>query len=94
MGRPAGWFGLAGFPFGKWDKVPVFISWRAGGWVETGSVRLPGPHCPGHFVVDFEGDAFGAVAATLLLGPFVSLSGSGQAVLLMITLYHPGNAGS
>jgi hypothetical protein len=42
----------------------------------------------------FEDDVFGAVAATLLLGPFVSLSRSDQAILLMIKLYHPRNAGS
>ena len=31
------------------------------GWVEAGLVELPGPHCLGHFVVDFEDDAIGAV---------------------------------
>jgi hypothetical protein len=38
-----------------------------GGWVEAGLVRLAGPHCLGHFVVDFEDDTLGAVVAPLLL---------------------------
>jgi len=60
-------FGLAGFPFGKWEEVAAFVSGGAGGWIEAGFVLVSGPRYLGHFVVDFEDDAFGAVVAPLLL---------------------------
>lgn len=42
-------------------------SWIRRGWVEAGFVRDSGPHCLGHFVIDFEDYAFGAVFAMLFL---------------------------
>jgi len=45
----------------------MLIGRGTGGWVEVGFVRNSGPHSLGHFVVDFEDDAFGAVFAVLFL---------------------------
>ncbi len=67
MGGPVGRLGLAGFPFGKGEKVAVLIGRGAGGWVEAGLVRGAGPHRLGHYVVNFEDDALGAVFAVLFL---------------------------
>ena len=45
----------------------MFVGRGAGGWVEAGLVRHTGPDGLGHFVVDFEDDALGAVFAVLFL---------------------------
>ena len=45
----------------------MFVGRGAGGRAEAGLVRLAGPHRLGHFVVDFEDDAFGAVFVVLFL---------------------------
>ena len=77
MGGPAGMLGLAGVPFGKQEEVAFFVGREAGGWVEADFVRFPGSHCLGHFVVDFEDDAFGAIFAVLF---FVLAADDGEGV--------------
>jgi hypothetical protein len=37
----------------------------SGGRINEGLVRLSGPHCLGHFIVDFKNDTFGVVFAVL-----------------------------
>ena len=90
MRRPVFRFGLVGVPFGKEQEVAVLVGLGAGGWVEAGFVLVSGPHCLGHFVVDFEDNALCAVFTVLFLvlaecdgegvhdvGDWVASSGSG-----------------
>ena len=65
MRWPAGRFGLAGVPFGKWEEVAACTGWGAGGWGEPGLVGISCPHCLGHFVIGFEDNMLGATISVV-----------------------------
>ncbi len=70
--RPVGWV-----PVGDGDEVASGVGGWAGGWIEAGLVGLAGADGFCHRVVDFEDDAFSAVAVVL---GFVRAADDGERV--------------